>query len=323
MTAPGVFSASRASATDIPVGIVSVDLVGLKAQGYTRNQVFVQIDLRYMTGSVHVVPSTGDQWLCRWYGTSYILVSQLPINGTELGTLADNPQQGTVQIGSTNPNGQGPLHLNGSLVSANAPLNLGTYTTASRPDPTSVPDGTIIYNITTSSLESSNGVVWTEVGSGGGGGGVSGQSVFGEGLTGTKNGTNLSFTTTQDFVANSTMVFRNGLRELLNVTYTEVAPHTIHFNTAPLSDDVIIADYLGPTAASGTSIFGEIPTGTKNGTNLVFTLAHNFTPGSVAVYRNALRESNPANFTETTPNKITFVTAPLSSDDINVDYLAS
>lgn len=305
------------------MGIVSVDLVGLKAQGYTRNQTFVQIDLRYMTGAVHAVPSKGDQWLCRWYGTSYILVSQLPVNGSELGTLADNPQQGTVQIGSTNPNGQGPLHLNGSIVSANAPLNLGTYSTATMPSPTSVPAGTIVYNTDLHEMEKSDGITWTIVGSGGGGGGVAGQSVFGESLTGTKNGTNLIFTTAQNFTANSTVVFRNGLRELLNVTYTEAAPNSIHFGTAPLSTDVIIIDYLGPTAPTGTAIFGEIPSGTKNGSNLVFTLAHNFVSGSVAAYRNALRESNPANFTETPPNEITFVTAPLNSDDITVDYLAS
>lgn len=162
MTAPGVFSASRTSAADIPVGIVSVDLVGLKAQGYTRQQVFVQIDLRYMTGAVHVVPSRGDQWLCRWYGTSYVLVSQLPVNGSELGTLAENPQQGTVQIGSTNPNGQGPLHLNGSVISANAPLAIQAVATTARPDPASLPVGTHVFDSTLNKPIWTTGTVWVD-----------------------------------------------------------------------------------------------------------------------------------------------------------------
>lgn len=303
------------------MSIVSVDLVGLVAQGRTSHGDFLQIDLRYMTGGMHVIPSVNDQWIVAWGQSKYILISQLPVNGTELGTLADNPQQGTVQIGSTNPQGQGPLHLNGSLVSANAPLNLGTYTAATRPPATGVPGGTIIYNLTTQKMEVSDGVTWTAVGTGTtGGGGVNGQSVFGEGLVGTKNGTNKDFTTTQDYVGTSTQVFRNGVREFMNVTYTELAPRTIRFSTAPLADDVITADYLGPTPAGGTAVFGETPTGTKNGVNNVFSLTRNFTNGSVQVYRNALRENG---FTETAPNKITFTNPPLNTDDLTVDYLAS
>jgi hypothetical protein len=306
------------------VAIVSVDMINLKATGQTRYQTGCEIDLRLMTGAVHAIPSVGDQWIIQQFAQSWMLVSQLPVMGTELSTLADNPVPGTVQIGSTNPNGQGPLHLNGSLVNLSSPLSLGNYTTATRPDAAVAGAGAIIFDTNVGALMVSNGTSWNQTGSGGGGTiGVAGQSVFGEAPAGGKNGTNLSFTTAQDFVANSTVVFRNGLRELLNISYTEIAPHGIHFSTAPLSDDVIIVDYLGPTAPTATAVFGETPTGAKNGVNQSYTLAHNYVSGSISLYRNSLREQLVANYTEVAPNQIHLVTPPLSSDDLTVDYLAS
>lgn len=305
------------------VAITSVDVVNLKAVGQTRFQTGCEIDLRLMTGAIHAIPSVGDQWIITQFAQSWMLVSQLPVMGTELNTLADHPVPGTVQIGSTNPNGQGPLHLNGSYVNLSSPLSLGNYTTATRPSAATAGAGAIIFDTTVGSLLVSDGTTWNQTGSGGGTIGVAGQSVFGEVPTGTKNGTNLVFTTSQNFVTNSTVVFRNGAREMLNIGYTETAPNSIHFTTAPRSDDQIILDYLGPTPPTASAIFGEVPTGAKNGTNQTFTLAHNYVTGSISLYRNSLREQPTVNYTEVPPNQIHLVTAPLSSDDLTVDYLAS
>lgn len=67
-------------------------------------------------------------------------------------------------------------------------------------------------------------------------------------------------------------------------------------------------------------MFGEIPSGSKNGTNTVFTLAHLPTVGTVTVYRNGLREHPGVGYT-VSGTALTFSTAPLADDDIFVDYL--
>ncbi len=78
----------------------------------------------------------------------------------------------------------------------------------------------------------------------------------------------------------------------------------------------------GPAGApaDGVPVFGEIPDGVKNGANLTFTLANTPRAGSVAVYRNGLREFLGVGYTQTGAD-ITFTTAPLSTDDIHADYL--
>lgn len=71
-----------------------------------------------------------------------------------------------------------------------------------------------------------------------------GAQVFGETLTGTRNGTNLVFATANPYRTASTAVYRNGLREMRGVGYTESAASEITFTTAPESTDDITVDYL-------------------------------------------------------------------------------
>jgi len=68
-----------------------------------------------------------------------------------------------------------------------------------------------------------------------------GVQVFGEPPGGTRNGSNLTFVTGQDFRPNSTAVYLNGLRE---DGYTESLPHTIVFDDPPSSADRIFIDYI-------------------------------------------------------------------------------
>lgn len=85
---------------------------------------------------------------------------------------------------------------------------------------------------------------------------------------------------------------------------------------------VIVMPAPGPPGppGAGTAVFGETPTGTKDGTNTDFTLAHTPRPASVAVYRNGLREYLGVGYAES-GSQISFVAPPLSSDEITVDYL--
>lgn len=78
----------------------------------------------------------------------------------------------------------------------------------------------------------------------------------------------------------------------------------------------------GPRGASGSGaqIYGETPAGTQDGVNETFTLANTFQAGSTSVYRNGLREKLGICYTESSPD-ITFTTAPLSNDVLEVDYL--
>jgi hypothetical protein len=68
--------------------------------------------------------------------------------------------------------------------------------------------------------------------------------IVGEVPAGTRNGVNENFTTLYGFVAASTAVYRNGLREVLNIGYLETSSTTIQFTTAPLVSDYISIDYL-------------------------------------------------------------------------------
>lgn len=68
--------------------------------------------------------------------------------------------------------------------------------------------------------------------------------VYNETPAGAQNGTNLVFTTVHPYQTGSTVVHRNGLREIRGVGYTESATATISFTTAPLASDILTIDYL-------------------------------------------------------------------------------
>lgn len=76
----------------------------------------------------------------------------------------------------------------------------------------------------------------------------------------------------------------------------------------------------GGGGGGATPVVGAVPTGTKNGTNTVFTLGSAYDAGTTAVYINGLRETN---YTESGSGQITFGTAPLSGDVIIVDYFTT
>lgn len=77
----------------------------------------------------------------------------------------------------------------------------------------------------------------------------------------------------------------------------------------------------GPPGTGGsTLVTGETPSGVKNGTNLVFTIAQMPLAGSVSVYRNGLRERSGVGYSMS-GSTITFTTAPLPTDELTTDYL--
>lgn len=73
---------------------------------------------------------------------------------------------------------------------------------------------------------------------------VSLNMVFGEVLSGPPDGVRTLFTTLGSFTPGATAVYRNGLREVRGVGYTESLPDTIVFTTAPDVGDDMTIDYL-------------------------------------------------------------------------------
>ncbi len=70
---------------------------------------------------------------------------------------------------------------------------------------------------------------------------------------------------------------------------------------------------------SGSWSFNETPSGVKNGVNLNFTLTAVPLLGTLMVYRNGLREQLGIGFT-VAGSTVTFTTAPLTTDELTVDY---
>lgn len=67
--------------------------------------------------------------------------------------------------------------------------------------------------------------------------------VYNEVPSGSVDGSNVYFTTAFNFIANSTQLYRNGIRQFLGTDYTESGSDTVVFTQAPLTGDILIIDY--------------------------------------------------------------------------------
>lgn len=140
------------------VAITMVDVVGHGAQG-TGDQATYYIDTSYYVGSVQVTPALGEQWVIQQINGQWRLDHRIPFNDPN--QAAVTPTQGQHVVGS----GQGPVELNAgqsSTVNANSPLSVASYTTATLPDPASVPAGTHVYDTDLGKPVWSNGTAWTD-----------------------------------------------------------------------------------------------------------------------------------------------------------------
>jgi hypothetical protein len=104
-----------------------------------------------------------------------------------------------------------------------------------------------------------------------------------------------------------------------------VAPPTVPAVQAapPTTPPLVLLPSPGPRggtgpAGDGAQVFGESAAGSKDGSNVVFTLANAYRAATTAVYLNGLRETN---YAETGASEITFDDAPLSGETITVDYV--
>lgn len=144
------------------------------------------------------------------------------------------------------------------------------------------------------------------------------------------NGSNTTFTTANGYVSGTLEVYRNGIRlKGGGDDYTEtVGGFTM--TTAPATGARLLVDYFESTTAAfdetSSVITSEVPSGTVNGTNKVFTTgATKFVAGSLQVWVNGLLQAPTDHYTETDPSAgtFTFVDAPETGDNILVAYMVA
>lgn len=139
------------------------------------------------------------------------------------------------------------------------------------------------------------------------------------------NGTNPTFTLANvPSPASSLRIFVNGVEQTPTTDFT-LALQTITFTNPPIVGDQISADYRYHTVVSFNVgiVDDEIPTGSVNGTNAVFTLANAPAPTSaIRLYLNGVRQLQGTDFT-LSGKTITFTTPPTTGDILQAFYRAN
>lgn len=76
----------------------------------------------------------------------------------------------------------------------------------------------------------------------------------------------------------------------------------------------------GLFSAAVIHVYSEVPAGTVNGSNRVFTSAFTFKAGSTRLFLNGARQKPTTHYAESAGNTFTFVTAPPNGALLLVDY---
>ncbi len=141
--------------------------------------------------------------------------------------------------------------------------------------------------------------------------------------TGTVNGSNVTFTLANAPAAGTLQLYRNGVRQQAGAgaDYT-LSGSTITFAVSPLSGDILLADYsCSAPSEPANYVTGETPSGTVNGSNVTFTLAHAPATGTLQLYRQGVRQQAGAGADYSlSGSTITFNAAPPSGDSLIADY---
>ncbi len=135
--------------------------------------------------------------------------------------------------------------------------------------------------------------------------------------SGTVNGSNVTFTLAHTPVAGSDHLWLDGVLQTYTTDYS-ISGTTITFTSAPLTGSVPVISYR---TSNGSSTFSdrETPSGSVNGSNVTFTLAHTPTTGSEYVWMDGVLQTVTTDYT-ISGGTITFITAPLTGAVIVVSY---
>lgn len=184
---------------------------------------------------------------------------------------------------------------------------------------------TLIYEAATDKM------IWGEAPTSGGGGG--------EGITQEQHFTiatngETSFVLSQSPNSTKVAMFINGISYFENIHFTvDRTTNTATWTNTSLQGgfDLVTTDAVtfrykvyDANAVTEDTLFtqvvGEVPTGTKDGVNTVFTLASTSIEGTEKVFVNGVRYMYLSDYT-IVGNQITFVRAPQIEENILVDYV--
>jgi hypothetical protein len=176
-------------------------------------------------------------------GKSVFVVGYRYIGAFGVGGDTGNVTFSNTTISSSSANATITLQPTGTgvvLIDATTGLIVPTGNITQRPGyPTysSSVSGTIRYNTDYNYLEYFDGIAWTEIGSGGGGGGT----ILDQQIT--PDGSSLTYTLTQDSDQASILVSFNGVGQIPGVAYT-VSGNSITFAQAPETTDIVDIRFL-------------------------------------------------------------------------------
>jgi len=122
-------------------------------------------------------------------------------------------------------------------------------------------------------------------------------------------------------------------RVVINAAGNDQIENSVSYQLTTAGASVLLMDAQGPNKnipgrwvivaaydpQQGFSVTSEVPAGSINGINRNFTLTHTPIAGSVALYRNGIRQSAPGDYSIAGAT-ITFAAAPLAGDSLLADY---
>lgn len=142
--------------------------------------------------------------------------------------------------------------------------------------------------------------------------------------TGVIDGVNTEFTLPDVPTAGSEHVYLNGIL-LADSEYT-ITGNLLTLDDPPEDNpggpDVLLIDYwpTGGTAESSQRITREVPVGSINSSNTIFTTAVNIYTETERVWLNGLLQLRGTDYTVTDTDEITFTTAPTTGDHLVISY---
>lgn len=143
--------------------------------------------------------------------------------------------------------------------------------------------------------------------------------VVGEVPTGDIDGVNETFVVVYNPFSGTTKPYLNGIRLKYVDDYTVIGKVFTLTSPPDIGSKFFVDYFTNDFAGSGTHVTGEVPSGTVDGVNDTFTLAHTPTAGTLKLFVGGVRLKETDDYTLST-NTITFITPPQSGSNILADY---
>jgi hypothetical protein len=141
-----------------------------------------------------------------------------------------------------------------------------------------------------------------------------GAGVIGDVPSEIPDNTTTIFTLSHSFAPESLAVYVNGLRQRPTTDFVVLNDTQFQLTSAPLVGDSIQADY----GAAG--VFAEIPIGSIDGLNTLFTAYEDFNPGTLSVFLNGLEQRPDIDFRIVSDNQFELTSPPWAGDSLLTDY---